>query len=404
MAAAIQILLQTVPATFMTQQFELFALMGLQAFLLTIDHGATPFTPAVISIFAMLVRGLLQDYERALSLTTLAKELADRDCPPVRSYAGFVHSYYTNHWLEPIRPSLPEMLEDSQKGFDHGDVQFGCFNAAGYVVLLARAGAPLDEVAAAGAETSERIAGRVAAAAFHSLHEMQMARALAGRTVDRYSFADLPGEGAVEERDVASIMDTDLNNEIAYYYSSKMKLHYYYRDFAEAVGFAEQADELRMSFTGQAEEAEFVFFYGLALIALAGPGGDPGLLERAAACLAQIKAWAGVGPRNFAHKVLMIEGELARVSGDADKAVALRDRSSGGSRHRVRPSRRPGARARRAVPARRRSRRGRRAATGGLGPVLRAVGGEGQVRRRHGHPRRASLTDERPPTDDEPLS
>jgi predicted ATPase/class 3 adenylate cyclase len=281
-AAAITALLGVVPALFMSQQAEMFALVGLRAFLLTLEHGATPLTPGVVVVYAMIVRATETDPHQAFALSCLAETLAERDSPPLRAYAGFVHHWFVKHWLEPLGPDLDQIRENAEHGFEHGDVMFGCFNSAIYVLHLASSGAPLVDVIAAGASSSEEIAGRVVSAGFHAVHEMQIAKALAGRTIDRCSFTDRPEDGTVEEeRDVAFIARTDLYNQIGYYMASKLRLHFLYREYRRAVAFGERAEQVLPAFAGQEREVEFTFIFALALFARHSENGDPDTLARA---------------------------------------------------------------------------------------------------------------------------
>ncbi|MEA2197126.1 MAG: hypothetical protein QOJ25_1177, partial [Solirubrobacteraceae bacterium] len=302
-AATIGALLRVVPAVFVSQQVQLFALIGLRAFRLTLEHGATPFTPGVVAIYAMIVRALDADPRHAFELSSLAETLADRDSPPLRSYAGFVHHYFVRHWLEPAGGAIEEMRENARLGFEYGDVMFGCYNSAGYVVLLRASGAPLDDVIAAGKASSEEIAGRVVSAGYHAVHEPQIAKALAGRTVERCSFTDRPEEGNVEEeRDLAWITRTDLYDQIGAYMTSKLRLHFLYREYRRAVSFGDRAEQVLASFSGQVFEPEFTFYFSLALYARGGETGDPELLARARALAARVRGWEEHAPHVFSHK------------------------------------------------------------------------------------------------------
>jgi predicted ATPase/class 3 adenylate cyclase len=333
MASAIGALLRVVPAVFVSQQAELFALIGLRAFLLTLQYGATPFTPGVVAIYAMIVRAMDADPRHAFALSSLAERLAERDSPPLRAYAGFVHHWFVKHWLEPIGPDLDQMLDNARSGFEHGDVMFGCYNSAGYVVMLAVSGASLSEVIVAGHAAGEEIAGRVVSAAFHSVHGPQIAKALAGQTIDRCSFTDRPELGNVEEeRDVASITRTDLYEEIGYYMTSKLRLHFLYREYRRAVSYGERAEQVLQSFAGQAEEAEFTFLFALALYSRYGEDGDPGTLARAQALAERVRGWERDAPLVFAHKARAVDGAEARAAGDGAGAAELFMEAAGAAR------------------------------------------------------------------------
>jgi predicted ATPase/class 3 adenylate cyclase len=323
-AAAIGALLRTAPAAFISQQTDLFALIGLEGFLLTLDSGSTPYAPGVIALYALLMRSLDADPRPAYALSSLAERLAERDSPALRAYAGFVRSWFVHHWVEPIADDLPKLEERAAAGFEHGDVMFGCFNAAGYVTQLAASGAPLEDVIAAGTAAGERVAGRVAAAAFHCQHEVQFAKALAGRTIEPCSLTDAPREGTVdEERDLASVLRTDLHNQQGYYLTSKLRLHFYYRDYARAVAFGDQAERLLPAFAAQQQEVEFVFFQGLALLAQAREAADDEALARGLALIERMRSWERFAPGIFGHRVLAMEAQHAWARGEPAEAAAL---------------------------------------------------------------------------------
>ena len=276
----------------------------------------------MIALYALLVRSMEPDPRPAFALSTLAERLAERDSPPLRAYAGFVHSWFVHHWLEPIADDLPRIRERADAGFAHGDVMFGCFNAAGYVTQLAASGAPLDDVIAAGNAASEQVAGRVAASAFHCVHEAQFAKALAGRTTGPYSLTDAPREGTIdEERDLASILSTDLHNQQGYYLTSKLRLHVYYRDHARALAFGDQAERLLPAFSAQQQEVEFVFFHALALLGHAREAGDEAALARGSALIERVRGWERFAPAIFEHRVLALEAQHAWARGETAAAA-----------------------------------------------------------------------------------
>jgi hypothetical protein len=272
----------------------------------------------VVSIYASLVRLLQNEPVRAFALSTLAKRLAERDAPAMSAYAGFVHSWLVHHWTQPIASDLPDMMRHAHLGLGHGDLTFGAFNAAAYVIHLGLCGVPLDSVERAAALSAALIAGRVASAAFHCQHEAQVAKALAGKTEDLCSLSDRPGEGSVdEERDLAWVCGSQLANQWAYYLISKVRLLYYAGRYEEARRFSGEAAAIRPAFAGQAMEAEFVLFAALAELAGAGP--DAVARDH----LRQLREWQAFAPMNFRHKVLMVEGEMARIVGEPERAARL---------------------------------------------------------------------------------
>ncbi|HWF34947.1 MAG TPA: AAA family ATPase [Solirubrobacteraceae bacterium] len=328
-AAAIGALLRVIPSLFVSQQVEMFVLVGLRAFLLTLEHGATPFTPGVVAIYAMIVRAMDSDPNHAFALSSLAERLAERDSPSLRAYAGHVHHWFVQHWLKPFGTDIELVRGNARLGFEYGDVMFGCFNSAGYVVQLAASGAPLEAVIVAGKASSDEIAGRVMSAGFHAVHEAQVAKALAGRTIDRSSLTDRPEEGTVEEeRDLASIAETDLYDQIGSYMFSKLRLHYLYREYRRAVAFGERAEKVLASMAGGPHEPELIFTFALALFARYEDTGDPDMLVRAQRLAERVRGWEEHAPHVFSHKTLALAGAEARAGGDHAAAAALFARSA----------------------------------------------------------------------------
>ena len=97
----------------------------------------------------------------AFALSSLAERLAERDSPPLRSYAGFVHAWFVRHWLEPIHDDAARILARAEPASTHGDVTLAASTSAAHVALLAASGAALDDVIAAGHQGGR--AGRRAA-------------------------------------------------------------------------------------------------------------------------------------------------------------------------------------------------------------------------------------------------
>ncbi len=321
-ARVIGILMLIGPAAHISQKPELFALSTLKCFTLTLEHGIGSDAPKVIAMYAAVVRGLTQDSQLAYQFSTLAMELDRKLHGRVSSPVAFLHAWFVNHWINPMKTNHPFAWDGARIGLKENDLLYGCFNAAAHVMYLSCGGAPLQQVAQEANRQMERIAGRVRVAAFHCLLERQFALALQGRTVHRLSFSD---EKYEEERDVGSICATSNYNQIGYYCVAKIRLNYYYGEYKAALRYAEQALPILPAFQGQVGEWEFVFYRALACLARAQELGGPGqesLLRTAEEMLAKFEVWARIGPSNFAHKRDLIRAELLRARNERQPAAA----------------------------------------------------------------------------------
>ena len=323
----IGIFLSIQPAAYNSHQSELFALLAAKNMGLILQHGQTPLSPCVFSMFAIITLLLTQDSSRAYAFSNLALVLDQKQGGQFTGTVSFVHTWFISHWQNPLKNSLAISLEGARAGFQSGDVLYGCYNQAAHVVYLSYLGAPLNQIIATAQEHLRKIDHRVGHAAYHCLLEMQFAKALAGLTQNPLSLTD--GEYD-EARDLEAICKTDNFNQITYYFVSRMRLEYYFGNCQAALEFAERALPLRAAFQGQVAEIDFCFFHALALIAHGATleGDDRNRhLDRAHEYLIQLDRWAECCPANFRHKALLVRAELASVQGK-EEAISCYDEAA----------------------------------------------------------------------------
>jgi len=234
----------------------------------------------------------------------------------VSAPVAFLHAWFINHWVNALKHNHDFARDGARVGLKENDVLYGCFNAAAHVMYLNFSGAPLQQVVAEAERQMSQIGGRVRVAAFHCLLERQLA--LLGRTEDKLSLSD---DRFHEERDVASICGTSNYNQIGYYCTAKMRLHYYYGDYEGALRYAEQALPILPAFQGQVGEWEYLFYRALASVARSREvtGAEHEALLRNARDLLEIfQSWADTNPANFSHKYELIRAELLAAIGSPD--------------------------------------------------------------------------------------
>jgi tetratricopeptide (TPR) repeat protein len=321
-ARIIGILMLIGPAAHISQNLELFALSTLKCFRLVLEHGVGADAPKVIGMYAAVVRELTHDSRLAFAFSTLAMDLDRKMYGRVSSPVLFLHSWFVNHWINPMKTNLAFAWDGARIGLNENDTLYGCFNAAAHVIYLSFSGVPLPQVVQEADRQLARIAERVRVSAFHCVLERQVALALMGRTAHRLSLSD---DRYNEERDLASICATSNHNQIGYYLLARMRLHYYYGEYETALGHAERALPLVSAFQGQVAEWEFAFYRALASAARAQETSGSErlmLLETAEALLGTFEGWASVGPANFAHKRDLIRAELLRASQERERTAA----------------------------------------------------------------------------------
>jgi serine/threonine protein kinase/predicted ATPase len=315
-------LLQTIhPAAHMSNQYYLSAFLAAANLRLTLDRGCGSTAPSVYALFTIVARNVLDDSRLADAFSRLAAAEDARRGRPLTAVVAFLRAWFVGHWVAPIRESLQTCRSGAEAALGAGDFLYYGFNHAAYVVFLAASGAPLADVIHTAEVHLDQIARRVLVAHFHCVLERQFARALAGLTRGPLSLTD---DLFDEDRDLASICRTTNANQIGYYHTCRLKLHYYRGDAREALACADRALNLLPAIKGQAAEIDLILFQALAL--LAADFRDRvgvGHLEAARAHRATLARWAVDCTANFEHKLRLLDAEIARAEGrDGDAASA----------------------------------------------------------------------------------
>lgn len=316
----IKLLLELCPFAHQCQEAELFALMAIISLRRTLEEGNGAAAAEVYSMYSIIYKSLTGDSVTALAWSRLALAIDEQNGHTLQARVSFIHCWFIAHWLVPHRELVPLAASGAESGLSSGDVLFGCFCLSLEVVLRATAGQPLNEVIRTAQAYQSRNNQSVLNAAFHLVHEAQVAKALQGRTK---SFTSLSDEYRDEEKDIASICNTDLYNQIGYYLISKLKLNTHFGLWQEAVGWGEKALPLLPAFAHQPGQIDLEQFFSIAaLYAAAETSGEEAarLRNRAATGMETVNRWAELCPGNFSHKALLLQGISDGLNGDLARA------------------------------------------------------------------------------------
>ena len=317
-------LLQAIhPPAHMSNQYALSALAAAKNLALTLESGHGALAPAVYAMAAILARNVLDDARLGDEFVRLAEAIDESRGGAFAATVAMIRSWFSNHWVRPLREGLATSRAGAEAGFARGDHLYGCFCHATHVVLLAASGETLDRVEAVAEEAIEAIGSRVYVARFHAILERQFVRALKSATRDAISLSD---DRFDEARDLASILQTTNSNQIAFYHTYKLRLLYLAGHNDEALARGDDAFALVFSIMGQPAEIDLTFYRALALLAQSVE--DDESLAKARTLAATLHRWADGCESNFRHKALLVDAEVARVEGRSDEVSGLYDRAS----------------------------------------------------------------------------
>jgi predicted ATPase/class 3 adenylate cyclase len=304
----IKLLLSLGPFAHQCQQGELFALMIIICQRLTLEHGNGESAAEVYAMYAIIYKVLTHDSHGAFNWNTLALEVDRKNGLTLQSRVLFIYGWFIALWKLPFDELIPLSMKGADAGFNSGDIIYGCFNLSLAAVLKSTSGKPLDEVIQTATEHFVKNNNAVMNAAFHLILEEQVAKALQGRTT---AYTSLTDEKYDEEKDIASICKTDLFNQIAYYFVSKLKLNVHFGNWDEAIGWGEKALPLLPAFANQPGHIELEQYYTMAALYKSKETvgeASANFKKIAESGIANMNSWALICPENFLHKALLLEG------------------------------------------------------------------------------------------------
>ncbi len=324
----VHLLLVIAPFAHQSGEMELFALLGCICLRLTLQYGYGPQGADVYAMYSVVFGALTGDRETAAAWSRLSLASLGTRRDASFSRCAFIYAWFHNHWMAPLSQGIALADAAAEAGFADGEEIYGCFNLAGSLVQLASAGATLAEVISVARIKRPRIAGQVLNADYHLILELQYAKALAGLTEGLLVIGDAECD---EQRDVASILETNLSNQIGYYYVTRLKLHVHGGDWSGAQHWSEKAQLMLPAFGGQTAEFELVQYRGLAALAAAAFGNPEkreALIDEGWDCTERLREWETRNPDLFSHKADLLDGMLQAVLGNDAEAADRLSRSA----------------------------------------------------------------------------
>lgn len=318
----IRMLLELAPFAHQCQQPELFALISVTCLLLTLENGNGDAAAEVYSMYAIIHKVITGDTQTAFAWSNLAIAVDKKSGFALQARVIFIHCWFIALWMQPLKELIPQSQQGSEAGFASGDITYACFNLSLTVVLKSTAGVALDEVIKTAVDNAGKNNQMVVNAAFHLKHEEQVAKAFKGLTGSLTSLTD---EKHHEEKDIASICETDLFNQVAYYYISKLKLNVHAGNWEEAMEWGNKALPLLPAFFSQPGYMELEQYYAIAALYLAidNKGDAATMIDIADKSIEKFNAWAQHCPGNFLHKSLLLQAIKAAADSKFNVAEKL---------------------------------------------------------------------------------
>lgn len=318
-AAAMRIQVRLTPAAFFGKP-PLLPIIACNLVQTSIKHGLTTATPFALALFG-IVLNTVGMFPVSHAWGQLAVRLLER-WPDRRLEAATRHVVFNLvcPWMVPLSSILAPLREVWDIGRRTGDLEYASYAAHGYVHNAMYAGRPLTSLLVEALAIGEqmRALGQVNALHVHEPFE-QLLEGLTGklphppRLDDGEFIEQVRLDEAAREGSRSGCFILHLTIGLARFYLGDR------RDRRDASAHFEQA----RSFLDAAPSTWHISILHQHAALAACATGEAALRPQIQASLDALRALASHAPVNFAHRVSMVEAELARLDGDAARATEL---------------------------------------------------------------------------------
>ncbi|WP_426612522.1 AAA family ATPase [Bradyrhizobium sp. McL0616] len=327
MALAQRCLRHLAIAAFLSNQ-ELWPLIVGTSVGISLQYGNAPESALTFANYGRILGAFMGRYKEGLEFGKLGLRLCDRfQRGAATATVCLVLGHALLPWVQHVRHALPIINRGYQEGLDSGDILWAGYLVMYRVLLDTFSGRPLDEVLDGipdQLDFTSRTQNTGAEAGILA-HQIVLST-LAGRTGSISNFA---GAKVDETAFLRSCEERHLAMAICFYKILKAQALYLLGRPREALNATHEIDGMLSYIVNHPNLADRLLFQSLSLAALwegTGSNQERAAMSQLQANLAQLKVWSENCPDNFLAKRLMVEAEIARITGD-ETAIELYDQA-----------------------------------------------------------------------------
>ncbi|EKR52845.1 trifunctional serine/threonine-protein kinase/ATP-binding protein/SpoIIE family protein phosphatase [Leptospira interrogans] len=314
--ALIDLFAELGPSAFTYDQ-NLFALIVLKMFNVSLTKGVSRSSAIVYSGYGMIINQVLKDLNQAVRYSKLAMDL-NKKIPfdLVKWKVKYVYSAYICHWVRHITFDIGLLDEVHNGALQNGDIFFAGFSLQAKIQKKIFASYSINELLTDidNAEKYFKIT-RDDFASVISKSSHQFIKALAGKTFSGCSLED----SEFQYQDFESeIMENKNYTALSYYYHDLTKLYYFSGKYKKAIIFAAKCEKLIRNAFGLIPFAEYWFYYGIVILANFHEFSffqRIKYLKKLNIVFSYFKKWSRDCPENFMGLLELLSAEKKRIRG-----------------------------------------------------------------------------------------
>ncbi|MCO4771779.1 MAG: AAA family ATPase [Deltaproteobacteria bacterium] len=290
---------------------------------LSLEHGNAAESAYCWTLYGMMNGPIMGNVPHGMELGRVGEHVDSMHgkpslIPKVQlSLGGLVYQ-----WGQHPRLSIPYFERGFQAALESGDPTHAGYCANFMVCMFSVMGEPLDAIE----ETTSRFwdfarKNQIEVQSEIQVVERQMARTLMGKTRGGGSWDD--DNGYDEAEWLGRARGFQSRQPLHNYLIEKQATLYLLGEFEDAVGFGDEAGTMLDVSLGIPIFSNWHLFYGLVNAQLVGKPNHRKALGKLRKMVKQHRKWAKHNEDGFEHKRLLLEAELARVQGEANRAEEL---------------------------------------------------------------------------------
>ncbi|MBD2772762.1 AAA family ATPase [Iningainema sp. BLCCT55] len=297
---------------------------------LTIQYGESPLTSYAFTVFSILLNSGIGDIATGSKFGDLAVFHLKQQRYSWEYKTAVYALYYglSRPFYQPVKSSIQPLIEGYLSFSDTGDAEYAAYCIVNAYFCSILGGEPLEQTRTKFEKFIQHVVEFKQEQVINQLHIWtQVIHNLTGKSA---SFALLKGECFDIEVVLPQLIATKNFNTVNYANIAQSMLYYLFGEYELAHFHVAQTEQYLSASSGKFLIFAHNFYYSLSLTALytsASKSVQTQFKEKLLSLQQQMKHWANFSTENFQHKYLLVEAEIARITGNDLAAMDLYDRA-----------------------------------------------------------------------------
>jgi histidine kinase len=328
---AIKLLINLEPSVYVVSNFTLYTLIVSKAVNLSLEFGNVDESVKAYANFGLIIGSKLEDYHSGYQLGLLAYELSEKlNSKSQKSRASALLGGWLHCWSKHIKSAAAINYNGYQAGLESGDFMFAGVNIFTRIFNLFFQSLTLESL------------NQEILVSYQVANKIQNSIATMGIIAVGFAVNDLKSDKLnINSLEInhRSITKVDFVNQctqkqlfwaLCVFYVCQIQSLYLLNTSDAALYNVTQAQKYLAAISGFTTSSEYYFYYSLVLTRLfeqCDVDTQAKYLEQIHQNQQQMKIWASSCPDNFLHKYLLVEAEIARITGKTWQALELYDQA-----------------------------------------------------------------------------